>query len=102
MNYTMSNPSLEAKLNDAVARIEARLLETKNPCKLYTNISRATRAAEKVTDAAMSYFGAKSVTCYYIKVPSANRYTVIYDATSIFKDHGGYVGFFADRGFYSI
>jgi alkylation response protein AidB-like acyl-CoA dehydrogenase len=102
MNYIASNPSIEAKLADAVARIEARLLETKTPCKLYSSSLRASAAAAKVTDAAMRYFGAKSVTCYYVRIPSVNRYATVYDLTSLLNKHGGYVGFFADRGFYSI
>ena len=102
MNYIASNPSIEAKLADAVARIEARLLETKNPCKLYSSSLRASAAAAKVTDAAMRYFGAKSVTCYYVRIPSVNRYATVYDLTSLLNQNGGYVGFFADRGFYSI
>lgn len=94
--------NLELALEKAVARIEARLLETKTPCKLYSSSSRASTATAKVADRAHDYFGAKSVSRYYVYIPSVNKYAVVFDQTSLMREHGGDAAYFARQGFYCI
>ena len=94
--------NVQEKLDKTVARVEARLLETKTPCKLYSTPERAARAADKITDEAFQCFDVKRIKCYYVKIPSIKRYTVVFDVTSIMNECGGYAGFFSEKGFYSI
>lgn len=89
-------------LENAVARIEARLLETKTPCKLYSSSSRASAATAKVADRAHDYFGANYVARYCVLIPSVNKYAIVFDQTSLMREHGGDAAYFARQGFYSI
>ena len=92
----------ELALEKAVARIEARLLETKNPCKLYSSSSRASAATAKVTDRAHDDFGANYVARYTVLIPSVKKYAVVFDQSSLMREHGGDAAYFARQGFYSI
>jgi hypothetical protein len=94
--------NVQEKLDKIVACIEARLLETKTPCKLYSTPEHASRADEKITDEAFRRFNVKKIKCYYVKIPSIKRYTVVYDVTSIMNEWNGSAEFFSEKGFYSI
>ena len=95
-------PSVELALEKTVARIEDRLLETKTPCKLYSTSSRASSMTAKVADRAHDDFGAKSVTRYFVRIPSVNKYAVVFDQSSLMREHGGDAAYFARQGFYCI
>jgi hypothetical protein len=81
-----------------VARIEERLLETKDPCKLYKSEVTAETMAEAWVVKGAEYFGvdARDVRYVIVYVPSVGKYAICFDTSYIFgaKKAGGYVGFF--------
>ena len=86
-------------------RIEARFTETKTACKLYATTASATKAAEAEVAKLNKAHGVE-IDCPYIVtfVPSQQKFTVVFDFTRWLQqyDTGTYLGWFAQRGFFSI
>ena len=64
--------------------------------------SIASAATAKVTDRAHNDFGANYVARYCVLIPSVNKYAIVFDQTSLMREHGGDAAYFARQGFYSI
>ena len=94
--------NVELALEKTVARIEARLLETKTPCKLYSTSSRAAKSTEKVADAVLDYYGVKSITRHFVKISSINKYAVVFNLSPVLNESGGDATYLARQGFYCI
>jgi hypothetical protein len=86
-------------------RIEARFTETKTACKLYANPASATKAAEAEV-AKLNKAHGTDIDCTYfvVFVPSQQKMTVVFDFSGWVQryNNGTYLGWFAQRGFYSI
>ena len=86
-------------------RIEARFTETKTACKLYADTAAATKAADREV-AKLNKAHNVEIDCPYIVtfVPSQQRFTVVFDFTRWLQryDNGTYLGWFAQRNFFSI
>jgi hypothetical protein len=86
-------------------QIEARFTETKTACKLYANAASATKAAEAEV-AKLNNAHRASVDCPYVItfVPSQQKFTVVFDFSRWLSGYGNgtYLGWFAQRGFFSI
>jgi hypothetical protein len=90
---------------DILSKIEARFTETKTACKLYTTPASAAQTAEREVTRLNKCHGT-DIDCPFIItfVPSQNKYTVVFDFSRWLQryDSGTYLGYFAQRGFYSI
>lgn len=86
-------------------RIEARLTETKNAYKLYATTASATKAAEAEVAKLNKAHGVE-IDCPYIVtfVPSQQKFTVVFGFTPWLHRYntGTYLGWFAQRNFFSI
>ena len=86
-------------------RIEARFTETKTACKLYASAASATKAAEAEV-AKLNKAHGTDIDCTYfvVFVPSQQKMTVVFDFSGWVQryNNGTYLGWFAQRGFYSI
>jgi len=86
-------------------RIEARFTETKNACKLYANTAAATKAADREV-AKLNKAHNTDIDCPYIVtfVPSQKKFTIVFDFTRWMQQYGNgtYLGWFAQRNFFSI
>ena len=86
-------------------RIERRFTQTKTACKLYANTASATKAA-KAEVAKLNKVHGVEIDCPYIVtfVPSQQKFTVVFDFTCWLQRYnaGTYLGWFADRKFFSI
>lgn len=86
-------------------RIEARFTETKTACKLYADTVAATKAAEREI-AKLNKAHDVDIDCDYflVFVPSQNKLTVVFNFTKWLNHYGygTYLGWFANRNFYSI
>ena len=86
-------------------KIETRFTETKNACKLYATTASATKAAEAEVAKLNKAHGVE-IDCPYIVtfVPSQQKFTVVFDFTRWLQRYntGTYLGWFAQRGFFSI
>lgn len=97
-------------VKDLVARIEKRLTETKNPCKLYATEAAAEKVAEKQALTFGQYFArdvekARPARYVVVHIPSANKWAIGFDQTEIMgrRDFaGGYAGIISTAGFYSF
>ena len=86
-------------------RIEARFTETKNACKLYATTASATKAAEaEVVKLNKAHGTDIDCTYFVVFVPSQQKMTVVFDFSGWVQryNNGTYLGWFAQRGFYSI
>ena len=87
-------------------RIEARLRENKGAVKLYKTATSAEKVAEKeVKNLNDRHADREDCRCDYIitYVPSQAKYTIIFHFTPWIRAAGGtYVGWFANRNFFSI
>ena len=86
-------------------RIEARFAETKTACKLYATPASATKAAEREV-AQLNKAHGTDIDCEYILVfvPSQDKLTIVFNFTKWINryNNGTYLGWFSQRGFYSI
>jgi len=86
-------------------RIERRFTETKKACKLYASTDAADKAAKREI-AKLNEAHDADIDCPYIVtfVPSQQKYTVVFDFTRWLQRYnsGTYLGWFAQRGFFSI
>jgi hypothetical protein len=86
-------------------RIERRFTETKNACKLYATADGADKAAKREV-AMLNAAHEVDIDCPYIItfVPSQEKYTVVFDLTRWLHQYGTgtYLGWFAQRNFFSI
>lgn len=87
--------------NQLLDRINARLQETKNPCKSYITEAAAERALETVAAHVALHFGipTKDVNYIVFYVPAMGRWTGAIDINGVVrhpKSHGGYLGVAAD------
>ena len=86
-------------------RIEARFTETKTACKLYANAASATKAAEAEV-AKLNKAHGTDIDCTYfvVFVPSQQKMTVVFNFSGWVQryNNGTYLGWFSQRGFYSI
>lgn len=96
-----------------VNKIENRLFETKNPCKLYKTEEAAEKAADKMAAQAAEHFGCKRPANYILLTINSvgkadfkgQRFAVAFDLNGLLarpEAHGGYVGIFAQAGFYNF
>ena len=93
-------------VTSVVARIEARLTETKNACKTYKTEEAADKVGAKyakiVADHHMCKQPAKYVVIY---VPSIQRFTPAFDLNELIRrpeSTGGYIGLLAQHGFFTF
>jgi hypothetical protein len=86
-------------------RIEANFARTKTACKLYATPASATKAAEAEV-AKLNEAHGTDIDCAYLVtfVPTQQKYTVIFDFTGWLTRYGTgtYIGWFAQRNFFSI
>ncbi len=86
-------------------RIEARFTETKSACKLYADADKATKAADREV-AKLNEAHGTDIDCDYflVFVPSQDKLTVVFNFSKWLNRYGTgtYVGWFANRNFYSI
>ncbi len=89
-----------------ITKIEERLLENKSGTKTYKTYESAENVGSKLS---LEYAEFNSVThdsVGYIVVylPNVGRYTVVFQMMAFWTKHriGGYVGWFAERGFFTI
>ena len=86
-------------------RIESRFTETKTACKLYADTAAATKAADREV-AKLNKAHDTDIDCLFIItfVPSQQKFTVVFDFSQWVSTYGNgtYLGYFADRGFFSI
>ncbi len=89
-----------------IDRIEDRLAENKNGVKTYAAYANACVAGEKFGAEFARRNGIDHQTTEYIVVylPNTNRYTVVFRMMDFLNKHqvGGYIGWFANKGFFSI
>ena len=90
---------------DILNKIERRFTETKSACKLYVDTDKATRAADREV-AKLNKAHNTNINCPYIVtfVPSQNKFTVIFNFSNWLSNYGTgtYIGWFAQRNFFSI
>jgi len=95
----------EIKMTNILASIETRFTETKSACKLYSGADSATKAGEREV-AKLNKDHGTDIECPFIItfVPSQQKFTVVFNFSSWLKnyDNGTYLGWFADRKFFSI
>ena len=86
-------------------RIERRFTETKKACKLYASADAADKVAKREI-AMLNEAHSAHIDCPYIVtfVPSQQKYTIVFDFTRWLQryNNGTYLGWFAQRGFFSI
>ncbi len=86
-------------------KIETRFTETKSACKLYATAASATKAAEAEI-AKLNKAHSTDIDCDYVLVyvPSQDKLTVVFNFTKWLQRYnaGTYLGWFAQRGFFSI
>lgn len=86
-------------------RIESRFTQTKTACKLYANADLAAKVAEREI-AKLNAAHGTDILCLFIVtfVPSQQKFTVVFDFSQWLSTYGNgtYLGYFADRGFFSI
>lgn len=87
------------------ARIENRLTETKNPCKLYATENRAEAAIAKLAAQVGKYFGSDRPAQFVVfQIESVGKWTAAIDINEVCsrpESRGGFVGICADKGFYT-
>jgi hypothetical protein len=85
--------------------IEARFITTKKAYKLYATPASATKAAEAEVAKLNKAHGVE-IDCPYIVtfVPSQQKFTVVFNFSRWLQryNNGTYLGWFADRNFFSI
>jgi hypothetical protein len=91
---------------ELVSRIQERLAENKNSVKTYRNYETALSIGNKL---GKDYAECHGVLCddpdfIVVYLPKYERYAVIFQLMSFMQKHrlGGYIGWFAQRGFFSI
>jgi len=86
-------------------RIEARFTETKTACRLYRTAGSAAMAGDREVAKLNEAHGTDIDCTYFVTfVPSQQEYTVVFDFSGWLRqyDNGTYLGWFAQRNFYSI
>lgn len=96
------------RTNDIIARIEARLSENKSGVKTYASHQFARSKGERLSDRAATYFlGADTMfegpDFTIVFLPTVKRWSIVFHLSPWLARHnaGGYVGIFADEGFFS-
>lgn len=86
-----------------INRIEARLTETKSPCKFYKSQDKADQVAARQANKLAEYWGINvdQVDYLIVLVPSVQKYAISFDINNIVMNapHGGYLFAHCD-GFY--
>tara|TARA_R100001163_G_C5029976_1_gene170460 strand:+ start:652 stop:927 length:276 start_codon:yes stop_codon:yes gene_type:complete len=86
-------------------KIEARFTETKTACKLYASAASAKKAAEAEV-AKLNKAHDVDIDCDYLLVfvPSQDKLTVVFNFSGWMHryNNGTYLGWFSQRGFFSI
>ena len=86
--------------------IEDRLAENKSSVKTYGTYTNAVVAGNKLGAEHAKANGIEHDVTPYIVVflPTTNRYTVVFRMMDFFSKHklGGYIGWFANKGFFTI
>lgn len=94
----------ETRMN-TLEQIEARFTETKSACKLYKTVASAKKAAEAEV-AKLNKAHGTNIDCDYVlvHVPSQDKLTIVFNFTKWLQQYntGTYLGWFAQRGFFSI
>ena len=105
----------ETRMN-ILDRIETRFAETKTACKLYASAASAAKTAEAEV-AKLNRAHSVEIDCPYVVtfVPSQQKFTVVFNFSRwllLYKENmrrmkqrhntGTYLGWFAQRGFFSI
>ena len=86
-------------------KIEARLLENKTSVKTYATYSNAVSAANDIVDMAKREYEVTNELRYIIAyVESTQRFTPVFMLTEFMNtaNIGGYIGWVAARGYFSI
>jgi hypothetical protein len=98
-------PETRRRQMNILDRIEARFAETKTACKLYATPASATKVAEREV-AQLNEAHGTDIGCEYILVfvPSQQKFTVVFNFSRWLQRYntGTYLGWFAQRGFFSI
>ena len=92
-------------VESVVNRIEDRLLETSNPCKLYKTSDNAENAAKKISEGMGLHFGTHPAQYIIVYIPSVDRFTPAFNINEITTRPdclGGYVGYASDKGFFQF
>ena len=88
------------------ARIEKRLLETKNACKTYATETMAEHYADELAKRAAEHFDTARPAHYVIVfIESVERYAIAFDINELCNRpdaKGGFVGIFGEAGHYSF
>ena len=90
---------------ELVNKIEARLTENKASVKTYKTYESAGKVGLKLgTEFARMYGYDDNVHYIVTYLPTIGRYTVVFRMMDWFAKHkeGGYLGHFADKGFFTI
>ena len=91
---------------NTVARIEARLAENKGSIKTYKTYEAAEKVGYNLAQDYANFQGVISNEPEFIVVflPKSGRFTVVFQLMSYLQRNqlGGYVGWFAQSGFFSI
>jgi hypothetical protein len=79
-------------LSKLTARIEKRLTETKNPCKMYSTYDRADQEGRKRSEMLKEYWGVSSAP-YLVVSLSNGKFTPAFDINAVIGNArtGGYV-----------
>ena len=88
-----------------IETIEARLTENKSDTKTYKTYERANATAAKLADQFEAYNGVKvGVEYTVVMLPNVGRWTVVFNLTKWLNraNTGTYLGWFAQKGFFSI
>lgn len=87
-------------------RIENRIAENKSSVKTYKTYAAACEVGEKFGKLFATYMGKQDAQADYIVVylPTLNKFTVVFQMMAFLSKYqvGGYLGWFANKGFFSI
>ena len=100
-----SSPLEKGNEMNVLEKIETRFTETKTACKLYVDAASASKAAERAV-AELNEGHNANIDCAFIVtfIPSQQKFTVVFDFSRWLMEYGTgtYLGWFADRKFFSI
>lgn len=88
-----------------IAKIEARLEENKKAAKTYAAYDKAALMGAKLSEEFNAYNGTNcAVEFIPVYLPQTERWTVVFNLSKWCQqtEQGTYLGWFAERGFFSI
>lgn len=98
-------------VKDIIARIEERAKQTKKPCKLFATEEKAEAIAAFKAQELADYFAKEGVKhvrparYIVVMIPSLGKWTCAFDLSEVMgreTSTGGYLGVFAEQGFYTF